>query len=191
MVTRPREQKAGPFGPSLLNWSHTTWVSASTMRIPSRFLVLLDQYFHLIFWLEVNNDRVFEAIVLEYDRYEPALGARSCHKYLALWQDLKISINYINHVLLVILRHMGTFKNVFKIFIVQIPSLGRTLITPSQRHEWLNGRVWFSSKGWVLTLCHKTEHSQVRKRCHINSKLQIIDKFIIIMLLWDVSYTTK
>ena len=94
-----------------------------------------DQYFHLIFWLEVNNDRVFEAIVLEYDRYEPALGARSYHKYLVLWQDLKISINYINHVLLVILRRMGTFKNVFKIFIVQIPGFGRTLITPSQRHK--------------------------------------------------------
>ena len=28
-----------------------------------------DQYFHLIFWLKVNNDTVFEAIVLEYDRY--------------------------------------------------------------------------------------------------------------------------
>ena len=43
-----------------------------------------DQYFHLIFWLKVNNDAVFEAIVLEYDRYEPPLGAKSCHKYLVL-----------------------------------------------------------------------------------------------------------
>ena len=34
-----------------------------------------DQYFHLVFWLKVNNDTVFEAIVLEYDRYEPPLGA--------------------------------------------------------------------------------------------------------------------
>ena len=40
---------------------------------------------------------------------------------------LKISINYVNHVLLVNLRHMGTFKNVFNILIVQIPGLGRTL----------------------------------------------------------------
>ena len=30
-------------------------------------------------------------------------------------------------MLLVILRHMGTFKNVFNILIVQIPGLGRTL----------------------------------------------------------------
>ena len=43
-----------------------------------------DQYFHLIFWLKVNNDTVFEAIVLEYDRYESPLGARTCHKYLVL-----------------------------------------------------------------------------------------------------------
>ena len=42
-------------------------------------------------------------------------------------QDLKISINYVNHVLLVILRHMGTFKNVFNILIVQISGLDRTL----------------------------------------------------------------
>ena len=32
-----------------------------------------DQNFHLIFWLKVNNDTVFEASILEYDRYEPAL----------------------------------------------------------------------------------------------------------------------
>ena len=81
----------------------------------------------LIFWLKVNNDTVFKAIILEYDRYEPHLGTRSCHKYLVLWQALKISINYVNHVLLVILRHMGTFKNVFNILIVQIHGLGRTL----------------------------------------------------------------
>ena len=29
------------------------------------------QNFHLIFWLKVNNDRVFEASIVEYDRYEP------------------------------------------------------------------------------------------------------------------------
>ena len=79
-----------------------------------------DQYFHLIFWLKVNNDKVFEAIGLEYDRYEPPLGARSCQKFLALLHDLKISINYVNHVLLVIWKRMGTFKNVFNILIVQI-----------------------------------------------------------------------
>ena len=38
----------------------------------------------LIFWPKVNNGAVFEAIVLEYDRYEPPLGARSRHKYLVL-----------------------------------------------------------------------------------------------------------
>ena len=36
-------------------------------------------------------------------------------------EDLKISINYLNHVLLVIFRRMGTFKNVFIRLIVQIP----------------------------------------------------------------------
>ena len=41
-----------------------------------------DQHFHLIFWLKVNNDIVFEASILEYDIYEPPLGARSCHRYL-------------------------------------------------------------------------------------------------------------
>ena len=40
---------------------------------------------------------------------------------------MKISINNVNHVLLVILRRMRTFKNVFNILIVQIPGLGRTL----------------------------------------------------------------
>ena len=80
-----------------------------------------DQNFHPIFWLKVNNDTVFEASILEYDRYEPPLGARSCHRYLEFWQDLKISIYYVNHMLLEILRLMGTFKNVFKIAIVQIP----------------------------------------------------------------------
>ena len=43
-----------------------------------------EQYFHLIFWLKVNNDTVFEAIEFEYDRYESPLGARSCHKYLVV-----------------------------------------------------------------------------------------------------------
>ena len=43
-----------------------------------------DKNFHLIFWLKVNNVVVFEAIGLEYDRYEPPLGARSYHRYLVL-----------------------------------------------------------------------------------------------------------
>ena len=73
-----------------------------------------DQNFHLIFWLKVNNNTVFEASILEYDRYEPRLGARVCHRYLEFWQDLKISIYYVNHVLLKILRLMGTFENVLK-----------------------------------------------------------------------------
>ena len=36
-----------------------------------------DQYIHLIFWLKVlvHNDTVFEANVLELDRYEPRLDA--------------------------------------------------------------------------------------------------------------------
>ena len=42
-------------------------------------------------------------------------------------EDLKISINYLNHVLLVIFRRMGTFKNVFELRIVQVPCGGRTL----------------------------------------------------------------
>ena len=37
-----------------------------------------DQNSHLIFWLKVNKDTVFEASILEYDRYEPPPGARSC-----------------------------------------------------------------------------------------------------------------
>ena len=73
-----------------------------------------DQNFQLIFWLKVNKDTVSEASILEYDRYEPRLGARSCHRYVEFLQDLKISIYYVNHALLVILRLMGTFKNVLR-----------------------------------------------------------------------------
>ena len=116
-----------------------------------------DQYFHLVFWLKANNDTVFEAIALEYDRYEPPVGARSCHKYLILWQDLKISISYVNHVLLAILRHMGTFKNVFNILIVQISGLGRTLHLACQILEWSNGRVWFLKQRVSLDILPKNE----------------------------------
>ena len=41
-----------------------------------------DQNFHLIFWLKVNNNTVLEASILEYDRYEPPPGARSCLRYV-------------------------------------------------------------------------------------------------------------
>ena len=75
---------------------------------------ILTKIFISFFWLKLNNDTVLEASILEYDRYEPPLGARSCHRYLEFWQDLKISIYYVNHVLLVILRLMGTFKNVLE-----------------------------------------------------------------------------
>ena len=51
----------------------------------------------------------------------------SCHWYLDLWQDLKTSIYYVNHALFVRLRLMRTFKNVFKILIVQVSFGGRTL----------------------------------------------------------------
>ena len=51
------------------------------MQIPFE-LDHFDQNFHIMFWLKVNEDTVSEASVLEYDRYEPRLGARSCHRYL-------------------------------------------------------------------------------------------------------------
>ena len=41
-----------------------------------------DQNVHLIFWLKVNNDTVFEASILEYDVYEPPPGARSFLRYI-------------------------------------------------------------------------------------------------------------
>ena len=41
-----------------------------------------DQNFQLIFWLKVNKDTVSKASILKYDRYEPRLGARSCHRYV-------------------------------------------------------------------------------------------------------------
>ena len=119
-----------------------------------------DQTFHLIFWLKVNNGTVFEASILEYGRYEPRLGARSCHRYLEFWQDLKIRIYYVNHVLLVILRLMETFKNVFKILTVQIPCWGRTLhLTKDMNDHMVDSH--FLSKGWVLTFCQKTKHIQI------------------------------
>ena len=121
-----------------------------------------DQYFHLVFWLKVKNDMVFEVIVLEYDIYEPPLGARSCHKYLILWQDLKISISYVNHVLLAILRHIGTAKNVFNILIVQISGLGRTLHLAKDMNDQMvefgiqaKGESWHFAKKRNTDMCVK------------------------------------
>ena len=111
-----------------------------------------DQYFHLSFWLKNQ--------FLEYDKYESPLGARSCHKYLVLWQDLKISINYVNHVLLVILRHMGTFEHVFNILIVQIPGLGRTLhLTKDMNDQMVE--FGFQVKGESWHFAKKTKHRQI------------------------------
>ena len=126
IVITSRAQKAGPLGVFLVtllpNDMAVCFNHANSFEID-----YFDQNYHFFFWLKVNNDTVFEACILEYDRYEPCLGARSCHRYLEFWQDLKISIYFVNHVLLVILRLMGTFKDVFKILIVRIPCWGRTL----------------------------------------------------------------
>ena len=127
-----------------------------------------DQYFYLIFWLKVNNNTYFKAIVLEYDWYEPPLGARSCHRYLVLWQDLKSGIYYANHMLLVILRLMGTFKNVFNILIVQIPGLGRTLhLTKDMNDEMVEFDVQAKGESWHLAKKWNTDR-YVRNGCRIN-----------------------
>ena len=129
-----------------------------------------DKYSHFIFWLKVNNDAVFEAIVLDYDRYEPPLGAKWCHKYLVLWQDLIISINYVNHVLLVILRRMRTFKNVFKILIVQIPGWGRALhLTKDMNDQMVDFDFQVKGESWHFAKKGNTARF-VRKGCHLNSK---------------------
>ena len=129
-----------------------------------------DHNFHLIFWLKRNNDTVFEASILEYDRYEPRLGARSCHSYLEFWQDLKISICYLNHVLLVIFRHMGTFKKVFNILIVQIPGLGRTLhLSKDINDQMVEFGFQVKGESWHFAKKRNTD-GYVRKGCHINSK---------------------
>ena len=116
MITRYESQA----GNNLLSWprehkrQRALWVFRVTL-LPNDMAVCFnhadsfeidhfDQNFHLIFWLKVNDDTVFEASILEYDRYEPRLGARSCYRYLGFWQDVKISIYYVNQVLLVILN---------------------------------------------------------------------------------------
>ena len=166
IVLRPQAQMADPIGPSVLNGPK----QHGCLLRPCRFLLHFDQYFHLIFWLKVNNDTVFEAIVLEYDRYESPLGARSCHKYLVVWQDLKIGINYVNHVLLVILRHIGIFKNVFHILIVQIPGLGRTLHPTKDTNDPMV-EFGFQGKGESWHFAKKRNTARYfGKGCHINSK---------------------
>ena len=60
-VLRPQDQRVGPIGPSMLNWYQTTWVSTSTMQIPSRWTIL-SNIFISFFGLKVNNDTVFEAM---------------------------------------------------------------------------------------------------------------------------------
>ena len=87
--SRPRSfllsgQKAGP-----INWALRVKLVPSNIGVcfdhaDSFEIDHFDQYFHLIFGLKVNSDTDFEAIVLEYDRYESPLGARSCHKYLVV-----------------------------------------------------------------------------------------------------------
>ena len=95
-----------------------------------------DQNLHLIFWLKLNNDTVFEASILEYDRREPPLGARSCHRYLEFWQDLKISIYYVNHVLL-------------EILIVQIRGWGRTLhLTKDMNNHMVDPHFQVKGESW-------------------------------------------
>ena len=129
-----------------------------------------DQYFQFIFWLKVNENMSFEVIVLRYDRYESPLGARSCHKYLVLLQDLEISINYVTHFLLVLSRHMGTFKNVFNILIVQVPGLGRNLHLTNDMNDQM-AEFGFHVKGESWHFAKKRNSDRyVHKGCHINSK---------------------
>ena len=68
----------------------------------------------------------------------------------------------------------------FNILIVQIPDLGRTLhLTKDMKDQMVDfgfqvkGGSWHFAKN-LNTLRH------VRKGCHINSKYQSIDKFIIL-----------
>ena len=49
-------------------------------------------------------------------------------------------------MLLVILRHIGTFKNVFHILIVQIPGVGRTLHLNKDMND-LMVELGFQGKG--------------------------------------------
>ena len=65
---------------------------------------------------------------------------------------------------------MGTFKNVFKILIVQIPGLGRTLhLTKDMNDQMVE--FGFQVKGESIHFAKKQNTARyVRKGCHINSK---------------------
>ena len=113
-------------------------------------------HFHLIFWLKVNNDTVFEVCILGYDRYEPRLGARSCHRYLEFWQDLKLSIYYV------ILRLIGIFKNVFKILIVKIPCWGRTLhLTKDVNNQMVDSHFQVKGMSWHFAKKQNTSRHDI------------------------------
>ena len=94
IVDTATRTKSWPLGAFLVKWVPND-MAVCIDHAESFELDHFDQNFHLFFWLKVNNDTVFKASILEYDRYEPRLGARSCHRYLEFWQDLKISIYYI------------------------------------------------------------------------------------------------
>ena len=103
-----------------------------------------DQNFHLIFWLKVNNDSLRSQYFRIWQVWTP-----SRFRYLEFWQDLKISIYYVNHVLLVFLRLMGTFKNVFKIRIVQILCWGRTLhLTKDINDQMADSHFQVKDESW-------------------------------------------
>ena len=81
----------------------------------------------------MNNDTVFEASVLEYDRYEPPVGPRSCHSHSQVPRMVTETVNrHLLHksssVLLVVLGLTGTFKYVFlNTHRADIPCWGRIL----------------------------------------------------------------
>ena len=73
-------------------------------------------------------------------------------------------------MLLVILRLMWTFKNVFKILIVQIPGWGKTLhLTKHMNDQMLEFDIQAKSESWHFAKKRNTAW-YVRKGCHINSK---------------------
>ena len=78
---------------------------------------------------------------------------------------------------LVILRHMGTFKNVFNILIVQISGLGRTLhLAKDMNDQMVEFGFQAMGESWHFAKKRNTDRC-VRKGCHVNSKYQTIDKF--------------
>ena len=59
------------------------------------------------FWLRLNNDIVFKAIVLEHDWYKKLPGSRvvSQLQVPGLWQDLKVWC--LNHVSIINIKAYG------------------------------------------------------------------------------------